>query len=122
MSITEHDLTVTGTLDALRESVDSLRRVVQRRASSRSGEPKNVDARADRKVDLLASNPFRHMATIYNDSTAICYVALDSNAGPDHWTIKIFQDDYWETPAGYTGPVSAIWEAATGRARVTELS
>ena len=71
---------------------------------------------------LFGANGRRRGGTIWNDSTAILYVALNHRADLDNWTVKLNQDDYYELPAGYLGPVCGVWASATGQARVTELT
>src|SRR4051794_40997310 len=95
---------VLGTLDALRESVDELAHFLRRRVVSRGGTVDSVDSNAARSVGLLPPNKYRHLAIIYNDSTAVLYLALGPNATLTNWSVKLNPDDYYETPAGYTGP------------------
>ena len=71
---------------------------------------------------LLASNPNRAGASIYNDSTASLYVKLGSGASTTSFTVKLNKDDYYEIPYGYTGIVHGYWSSASGAARVTEMT
>ena len=74
-------------------------------------------------VVILAGNTSRQGATIYNDgSTATMYVALTGTATVSAYTVALGPGDYYEIPAKYRGAVSAIWDAASGNARVTELN
>lgn len=74
-------------------------------------------------VDLAAANANRKGLTILNDSTATLYVALGSGAtATDCTAILPGSMSYYEVPAGYTGQVTGIWSAASGAARVTELT
>lgn len=73
-------------------------------------------------VTLLALNAQRRGATIYNDSSAILYVKLGATASATSYTVKMYQDDYFEVPAAYTGVIDGIWAAATGSARITEIT
>lgn len=78
-------------------------------------------AGATSATSLLAQNMARVGAVIYSDSSATMYVKLGAAATTDDWTVKMSQDDYFEVPTGYCGVVTAIWSAASGQARVTEL-
>lgn len=76
---------------------------------------------------LLASNANRKGATIYNDSTAILYVALASvTASTTVYTAQVPAYGYYELPVNdggvYTGIIVGIWAAAAGAARITELT
>lgn len=74
-------------------------------------------------VELLAANPFRKMATIYNDSNSILYVTLGSGVTSTNFTVKMNKNDYYEFPQPmYLGSVEAIWSVATGSAKITEFS
>jgi hypothetical protein len=81
----------------------------------------NVAASAS-SVTLLASNANRLGAMIYNDSTAVLYVKFGTTASATSHTMQLQRYDYYEVPAGYTGRIDGIWTAATGNARVTEVS
>ena len=72
---------------------------------------------------LLAANPGRRGASIYNDSTSTLYVKYGTTASATSFTVKLFPDDYHEVFGGFTGRIDGIWSAdASGAARVTELS
>lgn len=71
---------------------------------------------------ILASNANRLGATITNDSTAYLYLKLGATASLTSYTAKLYPDDYYEIPFGYTGIIDGIWSAANGNARVTELT
>lgn len=74
-------------------------------------------------VTLLASNTARTSAAIYNDSTAILYIALTSSAASaTAYTVQVPASGYYEVLGGYTGQINGIWASATGNARITELS
>jgi hypothetical protein len=70
---------------------------------------------------LLAHNPLRLGATIYNDSSAILYVKLGVAASLTSFTVRMRPYAYYEVPYGYTGQISGIWATSTGTARITEL-
>lgn len=75
-------------------------------------------------VTLLASNTARVSATIFNDAPSgnLLYVALASSSSTTAYTIKLWPGSYWDLPVNYTGIITGIWTAATGNARVTELT
>jgi len=73
-------------------------------------------------VTLLASNTSRKGALIYNDSTAILYVRLQATATTSNFSVKMFSDDTYEVPFGYTGIIDGIWASAAGNARITEIT
>jgi hypothetical protein len=73
-------------------------------------------------TSLLASNTGRIAAMVWNDSTAMLYLALSATASTTAYTIKLYPGAYWELPITYTGAISGVWNAANGNARVTELS
>jgi hypothetical protein len=70
---------------------------------------------------LFNANASRKIATICNDSAATLYVLLGAGASTSAFTVKLAQDDYYEVPACYTGPISGTWSAASGNARLTEV-
>lgn len=75
-------------------------------------------------VTLLSSNSARKNATFYNDSTQNCYLKLGTTASSSSFTILMQPNGYYELPISfvYTGQVDAIWAAANGNMRITELS
>lgn len=73
-------------------------------------------------VTLLASNTARISATIYNDSTQVCYVKFGATASATSFTVPLATNTYYEVPGGYTGIIDGIWVSANGNARVTELT
>jgi hypothetical protein len=73
-------------------------------------------------VTLQAANTARKGLTIVNDSTATLYVKCGSTASATSYTVRLFANDYWECPFGYTGIVTGIWGSATGSARMTEFT
>jgi hypothetical protein len=79
-------------------------------------------AGAASSTELLAANTSRLGATIYNESTAVLYLALAGSASVTAYTIQIAAGGYYECPFGYVGAIYGIWASATGDARITELS
>lgn len=73
-------------------------------------------------TQLLAANPDRIGATIFNDSTADMYLKLGTGASATSYTVKLPEDGYYEVPYRYVGAVHGYWSGAVGAARVTEVS
>ena len=74
---------------------------------------------------LLAQNQARKGYSVWNDSTTTGYLLN----GPDSITqtvsatlcsVKIPADGYYESPPGFTGPVTMVLASGTGTARITE--
>jgi hypothetical protein len=92
---------------------------ITKETRSTTGTLSNVSGSTS-SVTLLASNTSRLGAAFYNDSTSICYVKHGSTASSTSFTVKMYPEDYYEIPYGYTGIVTGIWVSATGSMRVTE--
>lgn len=77
-------------------------------------------------VTVLAANAARKGATIFNDDTAstgaTLKIKLGATASASSFTYAIAPQGYYEVPFGYTGIIDGIASAATGNARVTELT
>lgn len=77
-------------------------------------------------VTVLASNANRLGATIFNDDTAgtgaKLKIKLGATASSTSFTAVISPQGYYEVPFNYTGIIDGIASAATGNARVTELT
>jgi hypothetical protein len=73
-------------------------------------------------VTLLASNTSRVGAAVFNDSTALLFVKLGATASATSFTVKLYQDGYFEVPFGFTGQIDGLWASATGSARITEVT
>lgn len=73
---------------------------------------------------VLALNANRLGALIYNDSTAILYLAYAGTASTTAYTVQVPSQALFELPVApdYTGIVTGVWAAANGAARVTELT
>lgn len=73
---------------------------------------------------LLAANTARLGALIYNDSTAIMYLAYASTATTTAYTTQVPSQALFELPVApvYDGIITAVWASANGAARVTELT
>ena len=73
-------------------------------------------------VTILAANAARRGATVYNDSAAEMYLKLGAVASDTSFSVDMLPGSYFEVPYNYTGELAGIWAAATGNARVTELT
>lgn len=73
-------------------------------------------------VTLLAANTSRKGASLYNDSTQVCYVRMAATATSANFSVKMQPDDYFEVPFGYSGIMDGIWASANGNMRVTEYT
>lgn len=72
---------------------------------------------------LLASNTSRKGFVIYNDSTNWLYLAFAATASTTAFSSKLQAGAAYDTGSiNYTGALSAVWSAASGSARVTELT
>jgi len=74
---------------------------------------------------ILDSNHLRRGFVIYNDSSAVLYLAFGpAPASTSDYTRQIAAGGYYESPAGFrfTGQVRGIWASVNGAARVTELT
>jgi hypothetical protein len=73
---------------------------------------------------LLASNTSRKQALFFNDSSASLFLGYTSSAvSATSYSVKIAPMGYYEVPWPiYTGQINGIWDAATGAARITELT
>lgn len=91
-------------------------------AVSGTGTLTNV-ANAVASTQLLAANAERIGATIYNDDAgATLKVKLGTTASATSFTVPLGPGDYYEVPYGYTGRIDGIASAATGTARITEMT
>ena len=72
---------------------------------------------------ILAANPARQGATIFNDSTAQLTLLVGSGTqSATVFTTKIASQQYYEVPFRYVGRISGQWAAANGSARITEYT
>lgn len=79
-------------------------------------------ASATSSTSLLAANTARIGATVFNDSTATLYLALNTSASTTSYTVQLAANGYYEIPYGYDGAIFGIWSSAVGNARITELT
>ncbi len=74
-------------------------------------------------VSLLALNGARKGLYVFNESTAILYIAYAATASLTAYTTQIPANSLFEMPLpAYTGAISGIWASANGNARITELT
>lgn len=72
---------------------------------------------------VLAVNAARKGFIVFNDSTANCFIAFAATASSSAFTLFLNPNMSYQNEAIiYTGVISAIWSAANGFLRVTELS
>jgi hypothetical protein len=71
---------------------------------------------------LLAAKTSAIARTLFNDSTAVCYVKFGSGSAPTSFTVKMLAGGYYEVPEGYTGDLYGYWASANGYMYVTEVS
>lgn len=76
-------------------------------------------------VTLLSSNSSRLGGMFFNDSTSRVLVKFGTTASATSFTTAIGPQGYFELPAAtglYSGRIDAIWDAANGNMRITELT
>lgn len=79
----------------------------------------NVAASAS-SVNLLASNTARRSVTIVNDSASICRVKEGATASATSFSWLLQPYDTLVLGSEHSGAIDAIWDTATGSARITE--
>lgn len=72
---------------------------------------------------LLAANPGRNAAYVYNDSTTTLNIKFGATASSTSFSLQVAAGGtlVLNDPVVYTGVLTAIWAAGTGAARVTEI-
>ena len=71
---------------------------------------------------VLYPNPNRVGAIIFNEGPATMYAKFGQVASLTSYTVQIGAKAYFELPFTWTGQIDAIFSAATGSARITELT
>lgn len=75
---------------------------------------------------ILAANAARKGAAIFNDDTATTgatlNIALGFAASATAFTVRIPAQGYYEVPFWFRGAINGFASAATGNARITELT
>ena len=72
-------------------------------------------------VDILAANPDRQRAMIFNASTQVLSIKYGADAAADDKTWDIAAGGQFEVQ-GYTGLITGLWASANGSAYVTEVT
>ena len=72
-------------------------------------------------VQLLASDPLRVEAIIYNDSTEKLYIKLGVTATTSDYTIVLDADESLVVDR-YTGIVHGVWASVNGSAKITNVT
>jgi len=65
-------------------------------------------AKSSVSVLILAANPNRLGATIYNDSEKSMYLKFGTGATTSSFTVRIGENAYYEIPFGYAGVLHAV--------------
>lgn len=114
---------VVGLTAALTQAIAALNKIDKNTGQlPTSGSSSSVNASAT-QVTLLGANANRKGATIYNDSISNpLRVSLGPTASATTFTVIVASEGYFEVPFGYAGVITGVWAAATGAARVTELT
>lgn len=73
---------------------------------------------------ILASNTARYGGSVTNTDANALYLLLGGGtASATNYSVKLFTDDYFEIPYGFTGAITGIWAAdGSGVALVTEYT
>lgn len=75
-------------------------------------------------VTLIAANSSRRSASIYNDSTAVLYVAefptSAATVTTSAYTVQVSPGGFYAVAPEYNGLVQGIWASANGAAKITE--
>lgn len=71
---------------------------------------------------LLASNTARRGFMIFNDSSAVVFVAFAATASTTAFSVKLQPGAEYEPGIDYTGVISSIASAAVGACRITEFT
>lgn len=73
-------------------------------------------------AELVAANSARKGLLLFNASTAKAYVAFSGAASLTDYTLEMGPGAFYQMSSPtYTGAVSAVWAAAVGAMKVTEL-
>lgn len=81
-------------------------------------------ASATSSTTILAANTARYGAIVANDDANALYLLMGSGtASSTNYTVKLYTDDIFVVPFGFTGQLTGIWAAdGSGSARVTEIT
>lgn len=71
-------------------------------------------------VALFSATDHANGRVIYNDSSAVLYVAFAGTAATTTYTVQVASQGYFEFPVPvYAGTVTGIWASNAGTARTT---
>lgn len=74
-------------------------------------------------ITLLVANTSRLGASVVNNSSSTLFLKCGADATTSDFTVKMYQDEYWECPANYTGRIDGIWSTnSSGSAAITEYT
>lgn len=81
-------------------------------------------ASAASSTTILAANTARYGGSITNTDANALYLKIGGGtASATDYSVKLFTDDYFEIPFGFTGAITGIWAAdGSGAALVTEYT
>lgn len=113
-----------GQLPAALTAAGNLKVAIQEAPAKASSATLTAVAQSANSVAILAADPARLGATIFNDATLPLLLLLGSGqASATSFTLKMAADSYYEIPFGYVGAVAGIWTGAgAGAARCTSLA
>ncbi len=116
-------LATQTTLAAAKTDLDTIVTNTGKTPTSATGTITSIVA-AIASTSLLASNTSRKGAYFFTESPAIMYRALAATASLTAYTVQVPANTFYEMPTEpvYTGAISAIWSAANGSVRITEMS
>ena len=70
-------------------------------------------------VTIFAAANGSNGRTVFNDSTAVLYLAFAATASETAYTVQVAAGGYYEVPWNFDGVISGIWASANGNARTT---
>lgn len=73
------------------------------------------------QVTLVSSNPARKQLTVFNQSASVLYASTKTGFTKGAAPITIAPQGRFVLSIHYTGPLYGVWDAASGRAQVTEV-
>lgn len=87
-----------------------------------TGSVTTVNGNNNINFTLLAANPQRVMALIFNEGGPVLYLKFGISASVTSYSVQVASKGYYEVPAAYAGRLDAVFGANNGVARVTELT
>lgn len=114
---------VSGDGDAVALWLSRLGAMMTQRIPSTTGTNSSVAATTSDSTTILSSNTARRGATVYNDSAlASMRLSLGATCTATSYTVLLAPGGFYEVPYDYTGIITGDWTAASGNARITELT